>query len=216
MKVSRAFLSCTSSPEEIMLADEAPRTASMAALSSDFAALYSAFPASWALAKVFCPASCAKPIPANKTSDASHSAVLMNFDCHRIHAPFEFLSDMIRNLQPYIGNFDAREVNRPLRLAFAAPTTASRRCSPLLSAFCPTAVALLSTSALRPRLPAPSLSAEGTLFGAGCGLLSITAVVSRCGGWPIGGIGAVVVIACVVVSVPAINVVLALSGINRY
>jgi hypothetical protein len=87
----------------------------------------------------------------------------MNFDCHRIDAPLEFLSDMIRNLQPYIGNFDAREVNRQLRLAFAAPTTASRRCSPLLSAFCPTAafVALLSPSAFRPGLPARAVSAEG-------------------------------------------------------
>src|ERR1019366_2477887 len=184
MKVSRAFLSCTSSPEEIMLADEAPRTASMAALSSDFAALYSAFPASWALAKVFCPASCAKPIPANKTSDASHRAVLMNFDCHRIHAPLEFLSDMIRNLQPYIGNFDAREVNRPLRLAFAAPTTASCRCTALLSGFCPTAsaVALFSTSALCPGLAARAVSAEGARLGSGCRLLPVATVVSRCGG----------------------------------
>src|ERR1019366_5008516 len=112
MKVSRAFLSCTSSPEEIMLADEAPRTASMAALSSDFAALYSVFPASCALAKVFCPGSCAQAIPANKTSNASNGAALMNFDCHRIHAPFKFLSGIISNLPPYLANCDAREVNR--------------------------------------------------------------------------------------------------------
>src|ERR1035441_4751877 len=127
MKVSRVFLSSTSSPEEMMPADDAPSTASTAAWSSDFAAVDSASPAAWALAQFFCPASCVKAIPANKTSDASNSAVLMNFDCHRIDAPLEFLSDMIRNLQPYIGNFDARELNRPWRLAFAAPTTASRR-----------------------------------------------------------------------------------------
>src|ERR1035437_7019120 len=104
MKVSRVFLSSTSSPEEMMLADDAPSTASTAAWSSDFAALYSASPAAWALAKVFCPASCAQAIPANKTSDASNSAWLMNLDCHRIDAPFEFLSDISATSSHTSGN----------------------------------------------------------------------------------------------------------------
>src|SRR5208283_3478679 len=94
MMRSRLFLSSTSSPEEIMLAEEAPRTASIAALSPDFAASYSALPASCGLLKVFCPGSWAQATPAHRSSDAINTAGPTNFDCHRIYAPFRFLSNI--------------------------------------------------------------------------------------------------------------------------
>src|SRR5208283_5279983 len=67
MKNCWFFLSCTSSPDPMIGADEGPSTASIADLSPAFTASYSAAPASCGEAKVFSPVSWAAAVTERST-----------------------------------------------------------------------------------------------------------------------------------------------------